>query len=186
MAILIDKDAVKKMRLHQSWSQEKLAETAGVNLRTIQRIEKDGVASLQTCTAIAGAFDVQPIALLIDDNGETHGTKASESSLRAVPALVVNAIVFILWGVAQTVVSFLNLSSKEAGVVSFCFLFFAGIVLLTFLTPIVRWRPFVIAGCIVLSMLLSPPNFLAQIPLAVVLWVLFEISVMLTKRLHRA
>jgi DNA-binding XRE family transcriptional regulator len=43
-----------------SYSQEKLAEIVGVNLRTIQRIEKSGLASLQTRSALAKAFGVKP------------------------------------------------------------------------------------------------------------------------------
>src|SRR5690606_37210438 len=42
----VDGQRVKTLRLQQSWSQELLAEKAGVSLRTIQRIEAGGVASL--------------------------------------------------------------------------------------------------------------------------------------------
>lgn len=47
---------VKKQRKERAWTQSQLAEVADVDLRTIQRIEKDGAASAETMMAIAGAF----------------------------------------------------------------------------------------------------------------------------------
>ncbi len=50
---------VKKERLERAWSQTQLATVAGVNLRTIQRLEKDGAAALDTLMGIAQAFDIE-------------------------------------------------------------------------------------------------------------------------------
>lgn len=55
----INAQLVVALRTRKSWSQEELATVAGLNLRTIQRIESDGVASLQSRKAIAAAFDVE-------------------------------------------------------------------------------------------------------------------------------
>jgi transcriptional regulator with XRE-family HTH domain len=63
MEMSVDRELVRRLRLSKSWSQEKLAEEAGVSLRTIQRIEADGVASHQSCRAIAEALGVQPAEL---------------------------------------------------------------------------------------------------------------------------
>ena len=54
----INAQLVVTLRNRRSWSQEELATAAGLNLRTIQRIESDGVASLQSRKALASAFDV--------------------------------------------------------------------------------------------------------------------------------
>jgi transcriptional regulator with XRE-family HTH domain len=54
----INTQLVINLRSRRSWSQEELATAAGLNLRTIQRIESDGVASLQSRKALASAFDV--------------------------------------------------------------------------------------------------------------------------------
>tara|TARA_B100002003_G_scaffold246330_1_gene275740 strand:+ start:2732 stop:3076 length:345 start_codon:yes stop_codon:yes gene_type:complete len=51
---------IRKFRVSKGWTQEKLAEESGVHSRTIQRIENDGVASIQSLNAIAGALDVEP------------------------------------------------------------------------------------------------------------------------------
>ena len=55
----INAQLVITLRNRRSWSQEELATAAGLNLRTIQRIESEGVASLQSRKALASAFDVE-------------------------------------------------------------------------------------------------------------------------------
>ena len=47
---------VKTQRLKRAWTQEQLAEICSVNVRTIQRVEKLGQASLETKKALAAAL----------------------------------------------------------------------------------------------------------------------------------
>jgi len=49
---------IRKHRIDRGWSQETLAELSGLSVRTIQRVERGGRASLDSITALAGAFDV--------------------------------------------------------------------------------------------------------------------------------
>lgn len=49
---------VRKLRLVKGWSQEQLAELAGVSIRTIQRIERGQAPSLETRNALAAVFEV--------------------------------------------------------------------------------------------------------------------------------
>ena len=49
---------VRKAREQRAWPQWQLAKNANVNLRTIQRLERDGTASLETLQGVAGAFDI--------------------------------------------------------------------------------------------------------------------------------
>ena len=44
------------MRKDKAWSQDELATASGLNLRTIQRIEKEATASLQSMKALASVF----------------------------------------------------------------------------------------------------------------------------------
>ncbi len=60
----IDSAMIKKLREERSWSQEHLASVTGLSLRTIQRIESEGSASLESRMAIAAAFGVLPAALI--------------------------------------------------------------------------------------------------------------------------
>jgi transcriptional regulator with XRE-family HTH domain len=50
---------VVEFRNKSSWSQDELATAAGLNLRTIQRVENTGTASLQTMKAIAAALEAE-------------------------------------------------------------------------------------------------------------------------------
>jgi transcriptional regulator with XRE-family HTH domain len=54
----INRDRVLEARKQKSWSQEELATAAGLNLRTIQRIEGEASASLQSKKALASALDL--------------------------------------------------------------------------------------------------------------------------------
>src|SRR5688572_15087804 len=54
----INADVVLKARKQKSWSQEELAIASGLNLRTIQRIEREASASLQSMKALASALDL--------------------------------------------------------------------------------------------------------------------------------
>ena len=54
----VDASLVKRLREAKSWSQEHLATVAGVSHRTVQRVESDGTASLETRMALASAWDV--------------------------------------------------------------------------------------------------------------------------------
>ena len=44
----INATLVKQLRLDNSWSQDELAIASGLNLRTVQRIEKEATATLQS------------------------------------------------------------------------------------------------------------------------------------------
>ena len=63
MDMSVDREFVRRLRLEKSWSQEKLADEAGVSLRTVQRIEADGVAAHRSCRAIAKALGIEPAEL---------------------------------------------------------------------------------------------------------------------------
>src|SRR5438128_1758539 len=54
----IDANRLRLMRESRGWSQDQLAELAGVNRRTVQRLEKCGNASLETLRAIAVTLNV--------------------------------------------------------------------------------------------------------------------------------
>lgn len=49
---------VHKLRLQRGWSQEQLADLSGLSVRTIQRIERGGGASVESLKALAAVFEV--------------------------------------------------------------------------------------------------------------------------------
>ena len=52
-------ELIVKLRKNRSWSQEELAIASGLNLRTIQRIEKEASASLQSRKSLASALEIK-------------------------------------------------------------------------------------------------------------------------------
>ncbi len=48
---------IRALRIQRGWTQEQLAEIAGVSARTIQRAESAGSAAFDTLRAVAGAFE---------------------------------------------------------------------------------------------------------------------------------
>ena len=54
----INAELVRKLRKEKSWSQDELALVSGLNLRTVQRIEKEASTSLQSKKSLASAFDI--------------------------------------------------------------------------------------------------------------------------------
>lgn len=62
----LDGDKIKQLRMAKGWSQEQLSEASGLNLRTIQRLEKGGVAALESGRALAAVFEVELSTLIVD------------------------------------------------------------------------------------------------------------------------
>ena len=60
MDMTINSEFVRKLRTKANWSQEELAAASGLSLRTIQRVENDGTAALETRKALAAAFGLRP------------------------------------------------------------------------------------------------------------------------------
>lgn len=65
MDMRIDTNKLTRLRGQRAWSQQYLADVAGVSLRTVQRIEKTGVASGESVRALASAFDVKAAELMV-------------------------------------------------------------------------------------------------------------------------
>ncbi len=59
----IDSDLVRDLRNRHGMSQESLAEAAGLSTRTIQRLERGGMASMETAMALASVFEIDADAL---------------------------------------------------------------------------------------------------------------------------
>ena len=71
METSVNSDKIKQLRIERSWSQEKLALASGLSLRTIQRVENEGVCSLDTRQAIAATFQVVPSSLGIEEGASS-------------------------------------------------------------------------------------------------------------------
>ena len=78
----INSALVLQLRHARSWSQEELATAAGLNLRTIQRIENEAAASLQSRKALASVFGIEVKAL---ENQEPRAMVKYEYKTLSIP-----------------------------------------------------------------------------------------------------
>ena len=58
---------IREKRLERGWTQAQLAEFSGLNLRTIQRIEKGKTPSMESSKSLAAVFEVDLVDLLDDE-----------------------------------------------------------------------------------------------------------------------
>ncbi|AMJ57252.1 hypothetical protein AXG53_11810 [Stenotrophomonas sp. KCTC 12332] len=61
----IDGQRIKQLREARGWSQEHLASLCGLSARTVQRLEAEGSASLESRMAVAAALEVAAVDLLL-------------------------------------------------------------------------------------------------------------------------
>ena len=64
--VKIDVEMIRALRTGKAWSQEHLASAAGISLRTVQRVEAEGVASAETRLALAGALGIDVAELVLE------------------------------------------------------------------------------------------------------------------------
>lgn len=82
MPFKADAHKIKRWREERHWSQEHVADLAGIGLRTVQRIENGEAASQESVMALAAAYNVDVMALSIDQEEEAakivakHNAKA--------------------------------------------------------------------------------------------------------------
>ena len=60
----INSNRVREHRRQKGWTQEQLAEAADLSLRTIQRVENQGLASNETVSALCAVLALERTALL--------------------------------------------------------------------------------------------------------------------------
>lgn len=78
---------VRKLRLQRGWSQEHLAQLSGLNIRTIQRIERGQGAGLESMKSLAAVFEVSFSDLQTQDesmNSKSSNTYATDDERQAI------------------------------------------------------------------------------------------------------
>ena len=85
--MLIDKDIVKNARQQRGWTQQQFADICDLNIRTIQRVEKTGVASMETSKALASVLEVSVAYFLVDDRSVSPSPPESDSD-KVLPYMV--------------------------------------------------------------------------------------------------
>ena len=69
---------VRKLRLQRGWSQEQLAEMAGLSTRTVQRVERGKSAGLESLKSLAAVFEVDVSTLQPENTMSNSGLLADD------------------------------------------------------------------------------------------------------------
>jgi transcriptional regulator with XRE-family HTH domain len=89
-------DRVKEMRERRAWSQGHLADAAGLNIRTVQRIEAGEPFSYETMLSLAAALDVDVSQLEPEDRQNDRSDRSFSKVRTAVAALAtLPAVLFV-------------------------------------------------------------------------------------------
>ena len=80
MQLTADSPKIKRWREERHWSQEHLADIAGIGVRTVQRIERGDQASRESLMALAAAFNVDVTALTSDARAEAEENVRRQST----------------------------------------------------------------------------------------------------------
>lgn len=75
MDMQINKTFLRQEREKRAWSQSHLAEVADLSMRTVQRIERNGVAAKESAMALASALGMDLADLLIQSDASAKGHK---------------------------------------------------------------------------------------------------------------
>ncbi|MCF8878405.1 helix-turn-helix domain-containing protein [Hyphobacterium sp. SN044] len=108
MAFKTDAKKIKRWREERHWSQEHLAELAGVGIRTVQRIETGEPASKDTLMALAAAFNVDAMALCIDPEEEaTARVRTKNEKMRSgiLLSFLIHLVSYVLGMIIFTAIS---------------------------------------------------------------------------------
>ncbi|MBO9490370.1 helix-turn-helix transcriptional regulator [Endozoicomonas sp. G2_1] len=123
----ISPSKLKFYRAENGWSQEQVAELCGVSLRTVQRAEKEGRCSQESCMALASAFGVSPAELNDEFNNSVGDGSINVGGILGA-AIILSLIstiiawewrdlgVFInVWVLAFNILTFVSLSMMTCG-----------------------------------------------------------------------
>lgn len=114
MEEMIDSHLIKQLRIKQAWTQDELASVTSLSHRTIQRIETEGVCSLESKKALASAFGVNVSALSLN----TSNTTSKDAASRGRKYGFLGASMGLLCAYVGVTHSFVNgyISSGDAGI----------------------------------------------------------------------
>lgn len=67
----VDQATLKKLRTDKGWTQQQLADIAGLSLRTVSRTENQGLASNETVNALCAIYTIERDQILTPEASES-------------------------------------------------------------------------------------------------------------------
>jgi DNA-binding XRE family transcriptional regulator len=95
MEMQVNINVIKTQRNNRAWSQTQLAEVSGLSLRTIQRIEKTGVASLESVKSLASVFEMDIKNIQMCSNKSVYSLKSKLATLFGAVGLILSGVVMM-------------------------------------------------------------------------------------------
>jgi transcriptional regulator with XRE-family HTH domain len=143
-------ESLKRLRERKSWSQAHLAQAAGLNVRTVQRIEAGEPCSYETMLSLAAALDVAVPQLELEPRQSDHEYAPSAGRIVAATIAIMPAALFVT----------VNLLRSPLGIAApFDFLASTGAKLMTFET-FNRVSPVLFFGGAAVALAISLPALL--------------------------
>jgi len=102
MDMKINKEILRRERELRAWTQSHLAEVADLSMRTVQRIERTGDASMESAGALAAALDIN-LAVLMEASivsEETTPAKSRSYKLWSAVGVISSVLVAGWWSSA--------------------------------------------------------------------------------------
>lgn len=85
--MMINAELVRDHRVRRGWTQQQMAEVADLSLRTVQRIENQGVASNESVSSLSAVLELPRERLLAVAPQSTPQAEASQRRLIGLTAL---------------------------------------------------------------------------------------------------
>lgn len=118
---------LKNIRVRRHWSQDDLAQASGLNVRTIQRIERNHTAGLESLKSLAAAFDID-IAELRDELAASSRDDESKEAPANTLLYAISLSAFLIAMLAFPLMSAIQDPSNWAAfaMICFCYLLILG------------------------------------------------------------
>ena len=98
----LNQTIIKQLRTDKGWTQQQLADVASLSLRTVQRIEKQGVASNETVNALCAVFEINRGAILTPEESASFEKMRGTMPLRTKVGYSMMFVFGVLVGSAVT------------------------------------------------------------------------------------
>ncbi|CCO47210.1 putative Transcriptional regulator [Vibrio nigripulchritudo SOn1] len=99
----VDKETLKRLRESNAWSQAHLAQVSGISLRTIQRIEKSGIASPESVKSLCATFGVRVNDLKVAESFQEEAVPTLSGLLKCRISHMDRGVTLIAFGIAFTI-----------------------------------------------------------------------------------
>lgn len=107
--LMINSTVVKELRKKSGWSQEQLANASGLSLRTIQRVESESKASMETKVCLAATFQISLESLNVTMSRQVADTRPDRAILVLLACSVFISAISLLINIPKPISFIANL-----------------------------------------------------------------------------